>query len=505
MSRWRVVILAGLWLTPIAVLAGVGSYALWSSGWWRYVWWPMAGCIAAAYLLGWYWSRHRVLMPTTAEPADHWTDRDLAAWKLVEARAAQVKDVPLKRLEDIHYYVDAGRDMAEELARFYHPDRRDPLGRVTVPELLTVAELAAHDLHDLVEQYLPGGHLLTVNNWQTARRATDWYKTASNVYWVVAALFNPVQTGMRYAASQLGMSQPWQQLQQSLVDWFYVAYLHRVGTYLIELYSGRLGVGPDRYRALKERFAKHETADETAPVVTIALFGQVKAGKSSLVNALLGDQQAHTDVLPDTNQITHYTLRQPAVGSQLDVLDTVGYGHEGPKADDLKATEQAARAADVLLLVLHARNPARAADVQMLARLRDWFAGRPDLRMPPLIAVLTHVDLLSPALEWSPPYDWHAPQRPKEKSIAAAVDAVREQLGDGVTVIPVCTSEGKVFNVTEELLPAVLGRLDEAHAVALLRCLRTELDADRVRKVFRQVLAAGREVAKMAIGELIKR
>jgi predicted GTPase len=306
-------------------------------------------------------------------------------------------------------------------------------------------------------------------------------------------------------------------LQQSLADWFYTAYLHRVGTYLIELYSGRLGVGAERYRALVDRYRlpaeqksevssqRSEQTDAMAPVVAIALFGQVKAGKSSLVNALLGEARAHTDVLPDTAAITRYRLKQSAVGSELDVLDTVGYGHEGPKADDLKSTEQAARDADVLLLVLHARNPARAADVQMLARLREWFAGRPDLRKPPIIAVVTHVDLLSPALEWSPPYDWHAPSRPKERSIAAAVDAVREQLGDGVVeVVPVCTAEGKLFNVTEELLPAILGRMDEAHAVALLRCLRSELDQDKVRKVFRQVLAAGREVAKVAIVELLK-
>jgi predicted GTPase len=510
MSRWRIAILVALWLTPAAVLVGVGSYALWVWGWWFYVWWPLAGCFTVAILLGWYWQRSRRLLPHADGPAGHWTDRDHEAWKLVEARAAQVRDVPLERLENLHVYVDAGRDMAEELARFYHPDSSDPLGRVTIPELLTVMELAAHDMHELVEQYLPGGHLLTVNNWRQARRATDWYRTASKAYWGISALFNPVQTGLRYAASQLGISQPWQQLQQSLADWFYTAYLNRLGTYLIELYSGRLGVGADRYRALVDRYAPAGEkgtvpSEATAPVVTLALFGQVKAGKSSLVNALLGDARAKTDVLPATAEITRYRLNQPAAGSALELLDTVGYGHEGPKADQLKATEQAAREADVLLLVLHVRNPAREADVQMLRRLREWFAARPDLRMPPLIAVLTHVDLLSPALEWSPPYDWQKPQRPKEKSIAAAVAAVREQLGEDVTVVPVCTAERRVFNVTEELLPEILARLDEAHAVALLRCLRAELDQGQVRRVFRQLLSAGRGVAKVALLELLKR
>jgi uncharacterized protein len=232
----------------------------------------------------------------------------------------------------------------------------------------------------------------------------------------------------------------------------------------------------------------------------------VKAGKSSLVNALLGEQRAKTDVLPATAAITRYQLRPPGVGTQLVLLDTVGYGHEGPKADDLRATEQAARQADVLLLVLHALNPARQADVQMLERLKAWFSERPDLRMPPLIAVLTHIDLLSPALEWSPPYDWREPQRPKERSIAAAVSTARDQLGAGVAeVIPVGTAEGKVLNVQEELLPAILTRLDEAHGVALLRCLREEVDQGQVRKVFRQLAAAGREVAKVALLELLKK
>jgi predicted GTPase len=512
MSRWRIVILGDLVALPILFLIGMGSYALWERHWWFYAWWPLAGCLAAAYLLGWYWQRQRRLLPPTDDAAGHWTDRDRKAWELVAARAAAVKDVPIERLEDPHFYLDAGREMAEELAHFYHPEKKDPLGRVTIPELLTVIELAAHDLHEMVDRYLPGGHLLTVNQWRQASELPRMYRTATNIYWAVAALFNPVQTGLRYVASQLGLSQPWQQLQQSLVDWFYTAYLHRVGTYLIELYSGRLGVGADRYRALVDRHTganrerERPEDDATAANVTIALFGQVKAGKSSVVNALLGEQLAKTDVLPATAAVTRYRLQPPNLGTQLELLDTVGYGHEGPKADDLKATEKAAREADVLLLVLHARNPARQADAQMLERLTTWFQDRPDLRRPPLIAVVTHIDLLSPSLEWSPPYDWQNPTKPKERSIAAAVDAVREQLGGGVAaVVPVCAASGKEFGVQEELLPTILSRLDEAHGVALLRCLRQELDQGQVRKVFRQIVATGREALRLVWQEMMKR
>src|SRR5262249_54713275 len=145
-----------------------------------------------------------------------------------------------------------------------------------------------------------------------------------------------------------------------------------------------------------------------------------------------------------------------------------------------------------------ARNPARQADLEMLRGLRRWFESRPDLKRPPLLGVLTHIDLLSPAMEWAPPYDWQKPQRPKEQQIQQAVAAVRDQLGDYlVGMVPLCTAAGKVYGVEEWFLPTLTELLDEAHAVALLRCLRAEVDMGKVRKVFQQLWAVGQEAVKL--------
>jgi hypothetical protein len=115
--------------------------------------------------------------------------------------------------------------------------------------------------------------------------------------------------------------------------------------------------------------------------------------------------------------------------------------------------------------------------------------------MPPVLGVLTHMDLLRPSLEWSPPYDWLKPKRPKEQQIQQAVAAAREQLGNYLLgVVPVCTAAQKVYGVEEWLLPALAELLDQAHAVALLRCLRAEADTRKVRKVFYQMLAAGKQL-----------
>lgn len=514
MSRWRLIVVGLLFAIPLVVLMGLGTYYLWEKGLWALVWWPMATLFVLGYALAWHWQRtHRLLRPINLAPPIYWTERDMQAWHLVEARAKAAQGLSQDQMTDIPFYVRTAQEMALELARFYHPNSRDPIANLTLPEILAVVELASHDLAELVDKYLPGGHVLTIQNWKQAKQATDWYSRLSNIYWLVTAVFSPVRTGLRYATSKLGMSRPWQMLQENLVLWFFTAYVHRVGTYLIDLNSGRLRVGADRYRELinaqsaagapaVDGVAAPAQADPADHVqrVTLTVMGQVKAGKSSLINALLGEQRAQTDVLPATNEITRYELQPPGVPNRLVLLDTVGYGHTGPREDQLRATEDAAQRSDLLLLVLHARNPARQADVDLLRRLKEWFRSRPDLKMPPVLGVMTHIDLLSPTLEWSPPYDWQNPQRPKEQQIAEALNAGREQLGgDLVGVVPVCTATGKEYGIDEWLLPTLTGLLDEARAVALLRCLKAEANAAKVRRVLQQLLMAGGQAARVLL------
>ena len=505
MSRWRIYTVLALLVVPVLIVAAYGCYALWADYWWgAWVWIPMTLSMAVGWGLAWYWQHNKTLLrPVNFEPNVRWTDRDKQAWKLVETRAAASKEVNADQFVDPQFYLAVAQQMGQELATFYHPRAKDPVGNLTIPEVLAVVELASHDLAEMVDKFLPGGHLLTINDWKRARKAVDWYSSASNVYWVVSALISPINTGLRYAATQMGLTTPLQMLQDNLLLWFYTAFLQRLGTYLIELNSGRLSVGATRYRQLVDAASAAPKADgpagdasDAVRQVTVTLMGQVKAGKSSMINALLGEVRARTDVLPATDEITRYEFQSPDVPTKLVLQDTVGYGHQGPRADQIRATRQAAQDSDLLLLVVHARNPARQADVEMFKALHSWFASRPDLKRPPILVVATHIDLLSPAMEWAPPYDWRRGKRPKEESIRQAVTAITEQLGEmSPVVVPVCAAQGKVYGVDEFLLPEVAQKLDEAHGVAFLRCLRAEKDAGKIRKVFNQMLAAGKAAA----------
>src|SRR5262249_12116726 len=62
MSRWRIGIVAALLVLPVLVLAGLGSYYLWANGWAFIAWWPLVGCMALGWALGWYWQHRRQLL-----------------------------------------------------------------------------------------------------------------------------------------------------------------------------------------------------------------------------------------------------------------------------------------------------------------------------------------------------------------------------------------------------------------------------------------------------------
>jgi hypothetical protein len=506
MSKWQVGILLTLVAAPLLFLAGAGAWWLWREGWMVWVWWPMATCLATAYVVGAWWQRRaRSLQSVNFENPVPGTSRDQQAWELIRARALRVKEIEPKRLLEIQFYLDTAQEMALDLARFYHPRAQDPLGSLTIPEILAVVELAAHDLAEMTNENLPGGHLLTINDWRRASQIVDWYQHASNVYWAVSAVFSPLNTAIRYAASKVGLNWPLQVLQENLLAWFYTAFVHRVGTYLIVLNSGRLRVGAKRYRELLARMGMNRPEAPGGPTayqeVTLCVVGQVKTGKSSLVNAILGDNRAAADVLPLTKEIARYQFQPPNINSRLVLIDTVGYGHAGAKADQLNATRTAIQQSDLVLLVLHAHDPARQTDVELLDSLTDWFRSHPDLKMPPILGVLTHIDLLSPVLDWTPPYHWIAPLRPKEKSIQEAVVAAKEQFGSRlIDIVPACAAEGKVYGVSDWLIPRAVESLDEARAVSLLRCLYAEADTGKIRKVLSQLLQASKQLLHAAKG-----
>jgi hypothetical protein len=180
---------------------------------------------------------------------------------------------------------------------------------------------------------------------------------------------------------------------------------------------------------------------------------------------------------------------------QLLLLDTAGYGADELGARQLQEIHAAVSQADLVLLVVPATHPARQADLHLLDDVAEWFASQLHRKPPPVLAVLTHIDGLSPRMEWRPPYDWQSGSGSKERSVRGALDYVREELGERVAgAIPVCADldRHREDGIPERLLPAMVALLNEARACALIRTLHDDADRRRVRQVFAQLFHAGR-------------
>jgi predicted GTPase len=279
----------------------------------------------------------------------------------------------------------------------------------------------------------------------------------------------------------------------------------RVGYHAIELYSGKLLL--TRQVTLPESIPqRHETRQHSvssqavpATPLRILLLGQVKTGKSSLVNALFGTPQAATDVLPATAKLTSYVLDRADLGGTIVVSDMGGY--EEPNIPQVRLEEAFAEAqrADLLLVVLSAVNAAREPDRRLLSQLRDHFVRQTALRPPPVVALLTHIDLLRPRREWMPPYNIVSPDTAKAHAIRGAVQAVATELQlPAELIVPVCLQPTRLYNVEEALIPLLSQVLPDAKRVLLLRRLKTLRQQEEWDLLGRQARATGQLLLQLS-------
>jgi predicted GTPase len=509
MNGWRAIVLVALVVLPVLLYLAAGGWALWQTGQLIWLWWVLPACWAVAYVLARYWQREMVPRPAPGiESPSYWTPQDEEAAGLIVARQEAVRQVAPQRLTDPRFYLDTALEMGLEISRVYHPDAKDPVESLTLPEILTAARLAVEDLENWFRQYVPGSHLLTVGQWQKLAKAPRWIKKVSDVSWIASMLLKLSNVG-RYAVWRVAMEPVTRRMHEDVLAVFYIFYIRQVGFYLVEMNSGRLRGGAEPYREMHQRLQPTAPSAEAAVLpdapdpashagppleVRVVLVGQTNSGKSSVVNAILGRQTARTDVLPETDEVTQYELDLPEARERVLLLDTPGYGVAGATRRQMKQTQIALREADLVLLVLNASNPARDPDRQTLNTIRQQLLDQQHLKLPPVIAVLTHIDCLSPAMEWEPPYNWLTPTHRKEESIRGAVDYTLEQLGAHLdAVAPVCSDaqRQRVYGVEQWLLPVIAAKLGEARGCAVLRALHLGLERGKYRKLFQQLCSAG--------------
>ena len=486
---------------PFLLLLAAGLYWLWSQQ--LILLW---GAIAAVSgLMGWLVSRalkRKRVPPETlqVDPSTLWSGKGIEAWEKVEAIAQRLHDRE-PDLESIDFYTETVQEVMETVALHFHPDRKNALFELRVPDALRVIELLSRDLRTTFSENIPGSHLLTVNDIVRGRRLATHGSALLKLYRIVSAGIDPISAAVRelgFLATDNVLSDSTKTVKKWLVD----AYVKKIGYYAIELYSGRLVLEDDLAKtATKASRIDIEKAEEQAErlqeePLRILVIGQVNAGKSSLINALSAEMQAVVDVVPKTESVHPHVLEKNGLSKAV-ILDTAGYQEIEEPLRALKPLLDAISRTDLILLVRSALNLAGGADKAMLDQLSARFREATGEAPPPVIVALSHIDRLRPFREWSPPYDVVTPANAKARSIRQAMEISAEQLGIDIDrIVPVNLKSGQLYNVEEGLLPAILQNLESATRLKYLRCLEEYKSRSQWQALWRQSKNAGRFIAR---------
>ena len=472
-AGWLFLAAALLIAIPYVIVFAIGSVWMWGRG----LIWLWAVGTGLPTLLGLTlleWAR-RLMFPRTVSlphPSPSSTPAGQAALQAVGeiSRRWQTLDPPLDQPDALGNLLrNVVEEVLDTVARHYHPQAERPVLQVPVAHIAALVELVARDFRRTFTGSVPWGNTVTPEQllWWKAKGELGWKLSAYlwQINRVRRLCMRPATALVQELQDRWGQDMATQSLA-GLKAWAIDYCVTKAGDYAIQLYSGEF-VADDEYRSRISAGVEALPFDQEP--LQILVVGQVKAGKSSLINALLGRQRAPVDTLPATDNVDLYEWQPEALPPMI-LRDTPGYGAATDREGPFSQLRQEIDECDLLMLVCTARSAARQADREPLGKIHESFGRDPKRIRPPLLCVLTHVDTVPEHLR------------------AEAAEAVAADLGLAAEqIVAVCTQWDRLVNL-DSVLSAIRGQLLEAERLKIARCIRQirkEQDED---KLVRQIL-----------------
>lgn len=474
---------------PLLLLAGVGAYAVFRLG----LVLPFAALLVLCALLvvapQWLLKRKQAQHSPSAEhaslvqPAADWAPQEMHIWHTLNASITQ------KLAHNSSWPALRGHSLALalEVAQAYGKQELD----FTVPEGLQLLEEISRRYRNVLHEHVPMVDAISIAQGKKLYHVHDKYGApAKEVYryamlgWRALRMSNPV-TGLAGELRSKLLGAMSQQAYANLQTNTKRALLQEVVKVSMDLYSGRF--------VMQAPPAAEPQQQAALGPVRICVVGQVNAGKSSLVNALLTGLQAEVDALPATEGTQVYPCVM-AGEEQLCLVDTAGL--DGSAAALRNACSEITQA-DIVLWVLKANQPARQLDQQLKEKVDAFYAQPQHISrlQPVFIGVLNQVDLLAPTQEWAPPYLLSDTTNAKVQTMQAAQAHNCTALGFNI-MLPLALPPAKPWFGLPALQAEIQAQFEQAQNVQLNRRRTSGKATGGLGKQTARLFKASQEVAK---------
>ncbi|MFA7665032.1 MAG: GTPase [Burkholderiaceae bacterium] len=385
-------------------------------------------------------------------PNPEWSDREEQVYQslLQDIRDRLRTPVDWPALQPIAW------EILESAAQRLSDGRRHALD-FSLPEALLLADRILMRLRETLRTDIPYSDRISLRNllWLWAHR--DRLQAGARVArtgWRISRLARSPVAAIAQEIQNLLLSDAGETLRSLSVTQLQALVLEELARAAIDLHAGHLRFSDAELLRIElgSEITDRRILAQPDQALRLLIVGQISAGKSTLVNALLGESRAETDMAPTTPAPTRHDLLID--GTPFHLIDTHGIDGSDAVAIDLLAQMLDS---DLIVWVIRANRPARAPDVDLLARFDAELTRRPGRRRPPLIVAVTGVDLLLEG--WPFPED-RIPAGELER-IASILSAIRQDMGDE-SVVPV-RAAAPVWNI--DLLAA---SISDATAEALM-------------------------------------
>jgi predicted GTPase len=467
----RLAVLFFLVLIPWLVLLILGGVWLWEHHYFLTVVPVLLSFYGIAWILSRKMKEEKPLPPELprVDPDDRWSPAAREIWDKIDTLANEIKPSEYP-LTDTARLAGLAQHVITDVAVHFRPKADHAELDVPLRNILFIVEQVCRDMRELLDGWVPFSHLITVRDGLQLLKWRERFRQANYIRRTLSMAASPF-TAIPQELSYFFTGKVTQYPKGMLERWLLQTIVKKIGYYAIALYSGYL-VPP----SISSPPVEEENALAKRPL-RVLVAGQTKAGKSSLINALLGEFRTTVDVLPVTDELRAYKMQHAAMDDVL-IYDSPGYGD-----DNAWFNQNGGQLGefDLVLVVCSAVHAGRAADSRFLTELRNWFDKRLNRRMPPVLVVVSHIDQLRPVREWHPPYNLENPDSAKAANIREAVESVSQSLQLMLEdCVPACLAPPKDRYNIEAVLAGMAGKLPESLRAQYLRTLSEGQRKDKI-------------------------